>query len=346
MEDKKISFFKRIKIAIFNVEKYQNLISEDVKVAVKYFVKLILLFVAIVCFAIAYKFGTIAQDAIQVLKNEMPEFTFADNLLTTDSTEPKVIEKSDKNTNYVIIIDTNADTEKIDEYNKKIDSYDFGVILLNNRLIYSTRAIEGIQSINYDTLASRYNIENFTKQDLVNKIDAINPASAYIALYLTLLLYLFVSYLISTLLESFLLFVLGYFTAKIVLINLKSSQVYTIALYSLTLPILLNAIYIPVNLLTGFEIKYFQVMYTAISYIYLIAAILLIRSDLVKQQVEIGKINEVQKQVRDELEQQDDKKDENDDENNGQDENKKEKKENKKDGDIGLNNDQTPEGNA
>ena len=44
MEDKKISFFKRIKIAIFNVEKYQNLISEDVKVAVKYFVKLIFYF--------------------------------------------------------------------------------------------------------------------------------------------------------------------------------------------------------------------------------------------------------------------------------------------------------------
>ena len=74
------------------------------------------------------------------------------------------------------------------------------------------------------------------------------------------------------------------------------------AIHALTLPIILNVAYIIINTYTGFYIKYFEVMYTTISYICMVAAILSIRSDLIKEKIVIGKIEEVQKNIRKENE--------------------------------------------
>ena len=71
------------------------------------------------------------------------------------------------------------------------------------------------------------------------------------------------------------------------------------------LSIVLYLIYICVNITTGFTIKYFDLAYEIISYIYIITAILMIKSDLIKQQIEIGKIVEEQKKVREEKKQED-----------------------------------------
>lgn len=103
--------------------------------------------------------------------------------------------------------------------------------------------------------------------------------------------------------------------------------------YALTLPILLNIIYIVVNTFTGLEIKYFSWMYTTISYIYMIVAILMIKTDLINRQVELMKIIEEQEKVKKEIEEQKRKKEEEkkkepkDDNEEEKEQKKKEKKE-------------------
>ena len=77
---------------------------------------------------------------------------------------------------------------------------------------------------------------------------------------------------------------------------------------------------------------------TGISYIYIITAMLMIKSDLIKQQIEVGRIIEEQKKVREEKQEEENKKEEKKEENKEQ-ESKKEKK--KKDKDEGEG---TPEG--
>ena len=74
--------------------------------------------------------------------------------------------------------------------------------------------------------------------------------------------------------------------------------------YALTLSIILYMIYIALNVLTGFYIRLFDIAYNAISYIYIATAILMIKSDLTKQQIEVTKIVEVQKQIQEEKEQE------------------------------------------
>ena len=110
--------------------------------------------------------------------------------------------------------------------------------------------------------------------------------------------------------------------------------IYNMAIYSLTLPIILNVIYIITNYFIDFTITYFQVAYITIAYIYLAAAIFIIKDDFIKKQQEVEKIKEEQKKVRDEIERQEQKNPEDKEEKNKEDKKKKDEKNdtNKNDG--------------
>ena len=99
-------------------------------------------------------------------------------------------------------------------------------------------------------------------------------------------------YFISILLDTLLLSILGIITSKILNMKMSFTQIFSISVHSLTLPIILNIIYFMVNIFTGFTIKYFQTMYITISYIYLITALLLLKSEYITIQKQIN--NEIQ----------------------------------------------------
>lgn len=91
----------------------------------------------------------------------------------------------------------------------------------------------------------------------------------------------------------------------------------------------------PVKAFLGFEIKYFDIAYDTISYIYVVTAILLMRADLIKQQIELTKIAEVQKEVKKEMQERKKEKKKKEEDNNDvevgvpDDSEKKEKKKDK-----------------
>ena len=124
-------------------------------------------------------------------------------------------------------------------------------------------------------------------------------------------------------LDVLLLAILGYVISRLFRLRLKFGPIFNISTYALTLSILLNAIYIVINVLTGFEIKYFGIMYNTISYIYLITAIILIKADIIKKQTEFMKVVEEQEKVKLELER---KKAEEEEEKRKEEERKKEEK--------------------
>ena len=334
MEKIKMGFFKKIKIAIFNLERYSQFALEKTSESLKYLIKLTLLFSLIISLAITYKTAEFINDSIQKIENELPDFNISNNTLTTESTEPKVLENIEL-IDYSIIIDSSEDitNEKKEEYKKKIELYNFGAIFLKNEIIIknSMTMNNNLETYSYDNALKLLNDEDnsINKQDLLNKINTIEPFALYISLYLTFALYMFASYFIATLFETVLLFIMGFFTCKLVNLKLKNNQIYNIAIYSLTLSVLLNAIYIPIRMIANFNIEYFQIMYTTISVIYLVTSILMMRTEMIKQQSEVQKIEEVQKQVHEQIneetkENEEEKKKEN-----------KEKKENKKLGDKG-----------
>ena len=67
---------------------------------------------------------------------------------------------------------------------------------------------------------------------------------------------------------------IGYIAGTFSHLKMRFKNIYNIAIHGLTLPIILNLVYIIINVLTGYTIKYFSIMYMAIACIYVITAIL------------------------------------------------------------------------
>ena len=102
----------------------------------------------------------------------------------------------------------------------------------------------------------------------------------------------FISFFIIILLDVFTLSIFGLFTCVIARIKMNYKAVLNMSIYAMTLSIILRAIYVSITMLTSFEVKYFEVMYIGVAYITLAAAIFLIKSDVIKQHLELMKIIE------------------------------------------------------
>ena len=97
----------------------------------------------------------------------------------------------------------------------------------------------------------------------------------------TMFIYLLLTDIIYLLLDTFRIAVFGWITAVVAKIKMKFSAIYNMAIYSFTLPMILNIIYLIVNYFIDFKIKYFEVAYTTIAYIYLAAAIFILKDDFI-----------------------------------------------------------------
>ena len=118
------------------------------------------------------------------------------------------------------------------------------------------------------------------------------------------------AYFTTTFIDAAMLGILGLIVARLIGIRMKYKATVNIGIHALTLPLILQIIYLTVNILTGFEVKYFQWMYTTISYIYVVVAILMIKTQFINQQIELMKIKLEQEKVKEEINQQEDPKNE------------------------------------
>ena len=185
---------------------------------------------------------------------------------------------------------------------------------------------------------------NNLKDFIAKNFSSSNETLIYITIFFMAYIYTFSIYFVSILTDVLLLGAFGYFTAIILRIHLKYNAMCKIAVYSLTLPLILNAIYILIRTFTTFQIKYFEAMYIGIAYIYIVTAILMIKSDILKNQQELTKILQEQEKVRQELEKKEEeaKKEEKSKEEEKEKQREKEKKE--KDDEQNQKNGEEPQG--
>lgn len=337
---KKIGFFKRIFFSVKEFEQYVILASENISVAIKYLLKLMLIFVAVVTCIFMYQFYTYFQKTITYFNENIDEVNFLNGELSIDKGDKKEIINENSIIPY-ILIDTNADTETIEEYNKKLGEYESGIIILKDKIIYKNGLLSNGLEYKYSDIMGKYNITEFNKQDVSNFITQANNFSTYASVFIAMFICLYIIYTSSTIVDVFMLAVLGFIVSRIAGMRMRFKATFNIGIYALTLPILLNIIYIIINSLTGFEIKYFSWMYTTISYIYVIVAILLIKTDFIDKQAELMKIIEEQEKVRQEIIAREEQKKNEEDKNENKDnkDNKEEKKKQKKDEDDGISDD-------
>lgn len=303
---KQIGFFKRLKKAIFELEDYGFFLGEKLTVAFKYFFVLMFLVSIIFSLTVTYKSSSVINRCYSYLVNELPEFEYKDGLLNFKD----VIKAYDHDYGFSFIADTseNVKKEKIKEYKDEIyKAGDYGILLLDSELIMIVSGSEN--TINYaEYLASAgFNPAEVTaneKQDLINSLDQIGIPNLLLTMFIFLTIGSYVANIIIVLSDVCVVAIFGWFAARICGVNFKMNPMIALSIYGLSLSIVLDLIFDAIYIMTGFTVQYFEIIYLLIAYVYIIAAIFMIKYDLIKHTEELKKIIEVQKQVQKELEQE------------------------------------------
>ena len=318
----KKGFFKKVWYSIDKIEKYAELSAEGLKSALKYLAILILVIGVIAAASTIYKTSLVVNKISQYIDQKVPNLTYSENTLKVENSEAIIDENEEFGK---IIIDTNTnDEQQINKYVSDVKDEENAVIILKNKLILKTSGVSESANYNYEDLFGQMGITEFNKQQLIDYLTGSTMFKYYANLFLTLFIYAFAVYLINTLFYIIIISMVGFLATMILKLKIRFVAVFNMAVYSITLPTILNIIYIIVNTFYKYAISYFDVMYVMISTIYILAAIFMLKSEFNKKQGEVQKIVEVEKEVKEEEEQKQEE------ENNKEDTKKSEKKEPKK----------------
>ena len=335
-DESKLSFWKKLKYSVFDFEKYQNLAIEKIGKTIWYLCALMIIFAIVVAGINTFKFAKMVEEVRTYIKLQNNELAIK---MKNGETITK-IENSNLGFTTTIATDIQNEEEK-SKVIKEFESSGNGVLILKDSINIKNEIMSKPYSYEYKNIHDLYSISYMDKNQILDAL-SINKLGAFlVAFFLIMFIYMFVIYLSSALIDVLLLSIFGYFVSKITRINAKFRALYNMAVYSLTLPIILNILYFIINSFTGFTIRYFDVMYTTVATIYIATAILIIRSDLIKKQIELTKIIEEQDKVREELKRREEEKKEKQEEEKRKEEQKKKEKKEEDEGEVN----QEPEGN-
>lgn len=322
----KINFFKRLKIAIFNLDEYGIFIEEKLSVAVKYMLLIVLFSSIVLSIVTTYELSNELKKGLSYFENEFPEFSFDDTTLHVN----RYIEGYDQEFDVKIIADTsNLEKSKIDEYINKTKDAGVALVVLNDKIVY--RNYNTQNEIYYKDLDNILPIKDSNKDEIIEQFNSLGGTNSIITTSaIVAMIALFIENVIELFFYITLVTLVGLIVGRICGIAMRLSVAISLSIYSLTVPVLCSVIYGVVYNFTGFEIKYFSAMYLMIAYVYIIAAILIIKTDLMKQSQELMRIKSVEEQIKEELERQAQEEQENNKE-DGEEENSDQKEDNKED---------------
>jgi len=332
---KEKNFFKKLWYSIVKIEKYPDMAAQGLGKAVSYLCKLVALLSIVLSLGMVYQMHEMVREGVDYLQNEFPEFSYKENILNINTEDVLNIQDKDSVIGEVIIDTKTEDVETINKYINKVEDVGSGVIVLKNKVILKNSAIAGTINYEYSQIFGQMGITQFVKQDVINYANSTQIFTLYLSIFLTIFVYSFIMYFLTTLSNVIILSLFGYIATWIARIRMRYVAIFNMSVYAITLSVILNMLYIGINTFISFYMEYFQVMYVSVAAIYLVAAIFILKSEFIKKQQELAKIAEAQEIVRRELEQQKEneqekEKDKQPKDENKQNENKKPDKENKK----------------
>ena len=312
LKPKKLNFFKKVWYSVTKFDKYVQMSLEGTGRALKYLLQITSIFVLIIACIGIYTINGSLNLFIDNIENNVPDFKYADGQIAlAEGEESKVYTLNDTNLNFgKVIIDLNTDDENIvSEYEETIknasETNNMGIIILKDKVIQVAKLVEGVDgestiSMTYDevmqSLFGSVEVE-ITKSNLLEYLDGNGRTSIFIVNFFAYFIAYFIIYLSSGLIYALVLALIGFASAKITRLKLTFAQLFAMSVYAFTLSNILNIIYFVVNYFAGITIKYFDVAYIAIAYVYLVAVLFLIKSDtLKKQEDEIKKENKEEKE--------------------------------------------------
>lgn len=292
-KNKGINFFKKIWYATTKFDRYSEMAGEGIKNSTKYLIKIIFLMSLIISIIGIYDTNLRLDNGLRYMAQDIPNFKYSEEQLKIDVTE--VIRERDPIFDLgEIIIDTETeDEEEIEEYKSEIAKSEkgTGIIILKNKIIQIVQTNENdkikTNEISYGYVATTLlgkTTAEFTKSDVISFLDGTGRIYISIVNLIIYIIAYFISYFASTIVYVFLLTIIGNITGLILKLKIKFRDIYSISVYALTLPTILSLTYFIVKYFSGIQIRYFDIAYVAIGYIYLVTVIFLMKTDLTKKQ--------------------------------------------------------------
>lgn len=278
----RLSFFKRLKMSIFDFDKYHIIAAEGLGRAMMYLVKIILLFALVVSGATVIKVSQLLDQGVEYLSNNVPNFYFENNQFVLESNTDVTLENHEY-TDFRIIL-TNSETYS-EETIKDFDG--LAVVFTKNHILMKQQNSTSITTQTYEEIAKNIDLTTVNKDYIINIAKGENAYTVLVNIFAVIFISTFLTYFLTGILDTIALSLLGFIVSRLIRIPFKYGALYSLSISAITLPVILNAIYMVVNMFTGFVIPYFQIMYTLISYVYLIAALLIMRSEIIKKKVQI-----------------------------------------------------------
>lgn len=331
-KNKKMNFINRIYKAITNFDTYSKFAEEPFSKAFVYAIILTLIVALILTLNYVFILSGELTEGINYLNENIESISFSDGIFNFNNNQYTEYAGED-NIVPIVIVDT-SENPNIEEYKTKVELYNFGFILLKDKVLIQTGTEEFMPPIVY----SDYNVQDMNKEEILN---GINSKNMYIYIAFAIFIVEFIDFLLAILIDAIMIALIGQLIAITLQMRMRFSASYKMGIYALTLPIILQVIYIILNSRTGFIINNFVWLYMTIAYVYILIAILMIKTDFIDTQRELIKIQLEQKKIHDEMKkekQEETKKEE-------QKEEKKENKENDKEDEHNENglNEQTQE---
>lgn len=177
------------------------------------------------------------------------------------------------------------------------------IVMFIVSIFYTYQFYNELKSVqSYDEFFMDYDMPDSIKEQAISVLENTEEYQILPTYFVTNFIINFSVYFIITILDVLLLVLLAYVSIMFSRIRFKNNVLFNIASSAITLSVVLKGIYLVINALTGFTIEYFDIMYTSVAYIYMLAAILIIKSDFIKNEQQLKHIIAEQEKIRQEFE--------------------------------------------
>ncbi len=251
-----MNFWRQLVGCVMRPQEYPDLIKKPAEKALAYLVVLTLIISVLYGIRIAVTWNTMVDTAVTEFASKAPDFLFANGEIKVDAPMPYVVSKTNKT---LFIIDTSGKTDE-----QILKKYDTGVFIGKTKIVNKKSPVE---SDMYDVST----VKDYTvsKADFLAFIPWIKWANIGIALFLC------VSGVVSNLGSALLVSIGGWIISRIMRCKILFSELYLMAVYALTLPLLLEMVKDTAEL----KVPFFTWGFYIIAFIYVIQVIRIIKKN-------------------------------------------------------------------
>ncbi len=247
MNKEKVSFFSKLFYSIAKFDQYPRMIKEGVGKAFLYLFLFSLIFGTISGVIVGYQTNQGLQAFVGEIEQGLPDFTLTNGELHVEGEMPIVLEEDDT----LMIIDTTGLTSP-----SILDDYPTGLLVFKDSVIYKKSVFETRQY-----RFSDFGDVTLTKADILTYL----PLLKWIGVIFGIFVFLF--FYIAKIINAFILTILSFILSAIQKAKISFAQMYSMSIYALTLPILIDV------LLKLFNLNLRWYLYYGIAFVFMWMAI-------------------------------------------------------------------------